>query len=70
MPQRHTDHDLATVVGLYALGEIGVREGAERLDMDPADLRDILEDAGLQSPNGPRSIDDIDEEVEVAKRIE
>lgn len=68
--QTFDDEEVATVVGLHVLGEISIEEGADRLDVDPAYLRRILEDAGVIPRQGPATLQDVYDEISVARRIE
>lgn len=50
------DDDLAHAVGLYALGEINEGKAAEIAGVTRWEMRDILENAGLELRHGPRTV--------------
>ncbi|WP_097381385.1 hypothetical protein [Natrinema ejinorense] len=68
--QTFDDEEVATVVGLHVLGELTVTEGADRLGIDPGEFRDILLEADVVPRHGPATRQDIDDEIDVARRIE
>ncbi|WP_049901263.1 UPF0175 family protein [Halococcus agarilyticus] len=51
-----SDDDLAHAVGLYALGEVNEGKAAEIAGVTRWEMRDILEDAGLELRHGPRTV--------------
>lgn len=61
-----TGDDLATAIGEYVLGEISLGKAAEATGMSRWEFEEVLEDAGFTALYGPRSSDDVDEEVDVA----
>lgn len=62
--------ELATVIGLYALEELTLGEAADRLGYSKVKMRTVLHDAGVQVRLGPRSRDDLKNEVATALDIE
>lgn len=61
-----TDDDMIYAVGLYALGEINEGKAAEIAGVTRWDMREILTDAGLELKLGPRDMEDLRREVDVA----
>ena len=57
---------LATTIGLYVLGEISLGKAAERTDVARWEMIEILEDVGVEVTLGPQSMDDLEDEVDVA----
>ncbi|PSQ64296.1 MAG: hypothetical protein BRD24_11170 [Halobacteriales archaeon SW_9_67_24] len=55
--------DLAHAVGLYALGEVNEGRAAEIAGVTRWQMRDILTAAGLELRLGPRSEEDLRQEV-------
>ena len=53
------DDALAHAVGLYALGEINEGKAAEIADMTRWEMREILDDAGLELRHGPRTVEGV-----------
>jgi predicted HTH domain antitoxin len=49
------DVELATVIGLYALGELSLREAADRADVSRIRMQEIFGDAGVSLRLGPES---------------
>lgn len=68
--QTFDDEEIATVVSLHVLGEITIKEGADRLGIKPGEFRDILAEADVLPRHGPATREDIEEEIDVARRIE
>ena len=62
--------EFATTIGLYVLGEISLGKAAERTGVTRWELEEILQEAGIELPLGPRSMDDLDDEVDVALDLE
>lgn len=60
------DTELATVIGLYALGELILGEAAAQLDISKEEMRATLVDAGVSLRLGPRDREDAQDEVDVA----
>jgi predicted HTH domain antitoxin len=68
-PQPGND-ELATAVGQYVLGEISLGKAAETVDMTRWEFEELLEDAGFTALYGPRSSDDLQDEVDAAFDLE
>ncbi|WP_222912704.1 UPF0175 family protein [Natrinema sp. SYSU A 869] len=68
----HADHteELATMIGLYVLGEISLGKAAERADVTRWEMTEILTEAGVEVRLGPQTMDDLENEVETALDIE
>lgn len=64
-----TDDDMVYAVGLYALGEINEARAAEIAGVTRWDMRDILTEAGLELRLGPRDMDELQQEVDVAMNL-
>lgn len=64
------DDDLAAAIGQYVLGEISLGKAAERVDMTRWEFEDLLADVGFTSLYGPRSSDQLSDEIDVARDIE
>ncbi|WP_440007104.1 UPF0175 family protein [Halomicrococcus sp. SG-WS-1] len=62
--------ELATVIGLYALGELTLGEAADRLDVSRYKMRDILRESGVQVRLGPESAEDARDDASNALDIE
>jgi predicted HTH domain antitoxin len=57
---------LATTIGLYVLGEISLGKAAERTGVTRREMEEILQEAGVERRLGPRSMDELEDEVDVA----
>ena len=57
---------LATTIGLYVLGEISLGKAAERTGVTRWEMEEILQEAGVERRLGPRSMDELEDEVDVA----
>jgi len=64
------DTELATVIGLYALGELTLGEAAAQLDISKEEMRATLVDAGVRLRLGPQDREAAQDEVDVALDIE
>lgn len=62
------DTELATIIGLYALGELSLGEAAARAGVSRIEMQEILNDAGVRLRLGPRTKEDARDEVDVARR--
>lgn len=60
--------ELATVVGLYALGELTLGEAADRLDVSRIRMQEILHDLGVDLRLGPRTTGEAVEELDVLRQ--
>lgn len=57
-------HELATVIGLYALGDLSLGQAAHEAGMSQQEFRDVLSDTSVVPRVGPESIEDAEMEVE------
>lgn len=64
------DTELATVIGLYALGELTLGEAADRIDVSRVRMQEILNDAGVELRLGPRTRTEARDELDVLRRNE
>lgn len=64
------DEDIATAIGLYALGELTLGQAAERVGVSRFKMRDILVDAGVELRLGPRTKEEAQEEIDTAADVE
>lgn len=62
--------ELATVIGLYVLGEISLGKAAQRLDISRWEMQEVLEANGVKPRLGPADMDDAAEEVENIRTFE
>lgn len=67
--QSFDDEEVATAVGLHVLGEVTIAEGAERLGIEPREFREILVEADVVPQHGPETREDVEEEIDVARRV-
>ena len=63
------DPDLVRAIGLYALGEVSEGRAAEIAGVSRWDMRDILEEAGIELRHGPRNDDELQRDVDVAMSL-
>lgn len=61
---------LATTIGLYVLGEISLGKAAERTGVTRWEMEEILQEAGVELQLGPQSMDELEDEVDVALDLE
>ncbi|MFD1571249.1 UPF0175 family protein [Halorubrum laminariae] len=61
---------LATTIGLYVLGEISLGKAAERTGVTRWEIEEILQEAGVELRLGPQSMDEFEDEVDVALNLE
>lgn len=66
MDADQADGDLAIAVGAYALGEVSLGRAAERVGMTRWEFEDILKEAGFTALYGPRTDEQLDDEVDAA----
>lgn len=64
------DDELATAIGQYVLGEISLGKAAENVGMTRWEFEELLDDAGFTALYGPRSSDELQDEVDVAHELE
>lgn len=62
--------ELATTIGLYVLGEISLGKAAERVDVTRWEMRELLEDHGVEPRLGPSDMDDAVDEVDTIRDFE
>lgn len=62
--------ELATTIGLYVLGEISLGKAAERTGVTRWEMEEMLQEAGVELRLGPQSIDELEDEVDVALDLE
>lgn len=62
------DTELATIIGLYALGELTLGDAADRASVSRIKMQEILNDAGVTLRLGPRTKEAARDEVDVARR--
>jgi predicted HTH domain antitoxin len=61
---------LATTIGLYVLGEISLGKAAERTGVTRWEMEEIFQEAGIELQLGPQSMEELDDEVDVALDLE
>ncbi len=64
------DDELATAIGQYVLGDISLGKAAENVGMTRWKFEELLEDAGFTALYGPRSADELQDEVDSALNLE
>ncbi|QSW99016.1 UPF0175 family protein [Haloterrigena alkaliphila] len=62
--------ELVTAVGQYVLGEISLGKAAERAGMSRWEFEEVLEEAGFTGFYGPRTDDELQEELDTARRLD
>lgn len=62
--------ELATAVGRYALGELSLGRAAEAAGMSRWEFEAVLEDAGFTALYGPRTDDELQRELDVARDLD
>lgn len=60
---RNDKRDLAEAIGFFVLGEISLGNAAERADVSRWEMESLLEKAGVERRYGPRSPDELADEV-------
>lgn len=63
------DDALATAIGQYVLGERSLGNAAETVGMSRWEFESLLKDTGFSAIYGPRSKQELDDEIEVARRL-
>ena len=58
--------EFATTIGLYVLGEISLGKAAERTSVTRWEMKEILQEVGVELRLGPQSMEDLVDEVDVA----
>ena len=61
---------LAITIGLYVLGESSLGKAAERTGVTRWEMEEILQEAGVELQLGPQSMDELEDEVDVALDLE
>ena len=64
------DDTLAAAIGQYVLGEISLGKAAENAGMTRWEFEELLESAGFDALYGPRSTEELRDEVDVALDLE
>ena len=64
------DDVLATAIGQYVLGEISLGRAAETVGMSRWEFEELLEDAGFTALYGPRSGEELQDEIDIALDLE
>jgi len=63
--------ELATTIGLYVLSsEISLGKAAERTGVTRWEMEELLQEAGVELQLGPQSMDELEDEVDVALDLE
>jgi predicted HTH domain antitoxin len=62
--------ELATAVGQYVLGEVSLGKAAESAEMSRWEFEEVLEEAGFAALYGPRTDDDLRDEIDVARNLD
>ena len=58
--------ELATTIGLYVLGEISLGKAAERTGVTRWEMAGIFQEAGVELRLGPQSMEELEDEVDIA----
>jgi predicted HTH domain antitoxin len=61
------DDDLATAIGKYVLGERSLGKAAERAGLTRWEFEELLEEAGFTALYGPRTREQLDDEVDAVR---
>ena len=64
------DDTLAAAIGQYVLGEVSLGKAAENAGMTRWEFEELLEDAGFDALYGPRSTEELRDEVDAALDLE
>lgn len=64
------DDDLAVAIGEYALGNISLGRAAERAGLTRWEFEDLLEEIGFTALYGPRTPEQLDEEIDAASDLD
>lgn len=59
--------ELATAVGHYVLGEISLGKAAESAGLSRWEFEEVLKEAGFTALYGPRTDDDLQDELSVVR---
>jgi predicted HTH domain antitoxin len=63
---KESQNDLATIIGLYALGELSLGQAAQEADVSQQEFRKILSNTSIEARVGPNDLDDAQDEVDTA----
>ncbi|PSP32225.1 hypothetical protein BRC64_07385 [Halobacteriales archaeon QH_10_67_22] len=63
--KKNTD-DLATIIGLYALGEVSLGQAARKAGLSQQEFRNILSETAVEPRIGPTDFEDAQSEVDTA----
>jgi predicted HTH domain antitoxin len=61
---------LATAVGQYVLNEVSLGKAAESAGMSRWEFEEVLEESGSDALYGPRTDDDLRDELDVARNLD
>jgi predicted HTH domain antitoxin len=61
--------ELATAVGRYVLGETSLGKAAEAAGMTRWEFEEVLRDAGFEALYGPRTDDQLEDELDAARNL-
>lgn len=64
------DDALATAIGQYVLGELSLGKAAETVEMTRWEFEELLQETGFTALYGPRTREELEDEVDVALDIE
>ena len=64
------DDELATAIGQYVLGDVSLGKAAETVGLTRWEFEQLLEEAGFTALYGPRSADELGDEIDVALDLE
>ena len=64
------DDELATAIGQYVLGEISLGRAAETVGLSRWEFEELLEETGFTGLYGPRSEEELRDEIDVALDLE
>lgn len=62
--------DLPTAIGEYVLGEISLGKAAERAGLTRWRFEEVLEEAGFTALYGPRTREELEDELDVVRDTE
>jgi predicted HTH domain antitoxin len=62
--------ELATAIGLYLLGEISLGKASERVGLSRWEMQDLLEELDIDMRQGPRTLEELQADVDVALELE
>ncbi|AWB26561.1 UPF0175 family protein [Halococcoides cellulosivorans] len=62
--------ELATAVGRYVLGDLSLGRAAEEAGLSRWEFEELLSDAGFSALYGPRTDEQLDGEIDVARDLD